>query len=239
MAVYGIDMGHNTGAGASKILNETTENRKIGKELIRMLKEKGHTVVDCTNENAVNQLSGIVNKANAQSLDLFCSIHLNSGGGHGTETYIWNGTWSNKEKNRAIAKRINDAVVSSCNFRNRGVKEANFYVLRATNAPAILVEVCFVDSQEDANKLNHVAVAKALFKGITNTEYVESAPSVASYRVKITADVLNVRKQPTTSSTIVTTVKKGEVYTIVGEESGWGKLKSGAGWISLNYTTKC
>ena len=61
-----------------------------------MLKEKGHTVIDCTNENAVNQLNGIVNKANTQSLDLFCRIHLNSGGGHGTETYIWNGTWSNK-----------------------------------------------------------------------------------------------------------------------------------------------
>lgn len=240
MAVYGIDMGHNTGAGASSILNETTENRKIGKELIRMLKEKGHTVIDCTNENAVNQLNGIVNKANAQSLDLFCSIHLNSGGGHGTETYIWNGTWSNKEKNRTIAKRINDAVVASCNFRNRGVKEANFYVLRATNAPAILVEVCFVDSQEDANKLNYVAVAKALFKGITGEEYIDSSANIStSYRVKITADVLNVRKEPTTSSAIVTTVKRNEVYTIVGEQNGWGKLKSGAGWISLAYTTKC
>ncbi len=205
-----------------------------------MLKEKGHTVIDCTNENAVNQLNGIVNKANAQSLDLFCSIHLNSGGGHGTETYIWNGTWSNKEKNRTIAKRINDAVVASCNFRNRGVKEANFYVLRATNAPAILVEVCFVDSQEDANKLNYVAVAKALFKGITGEEYIDSSANIStSYRVKITADVLNVRKEPTTSSAIVTTVKRNEVYTIVGEQNGWGKLKSGAGWISLAYTTKC
>ena len=37
-----------------------------------------------------------------------------------------------------------------------------------------------------------------------------------------------------------TTVKRNEVYTIVGEENGWGKLKSGAGWISLSskYVTK-
>ena len=118
----------------------------------RMLKEKGHTVIDCTCENAVKQLSGIVSKANAQALDVFCSIHLNAGGGHGTETYIWNGSWSAKESNRAIAKRVNDLVVASCGFKNRGVKEANFYVLKETVAPAILVEVCFVDSQEDANK---------------------------------------------------------------------------------------
>lgn len=60
------------------------------------------------------------------------------------------------------------------------------------------------------------------------------------YTVKITTDVLNVRKEPTTDSAIVTTVRKGEVYTIVGESSNgkWGKLKSGAGWISLAYTQK-
>ena len=33
-------------------------------------------------------------------------------------------------------------------------------------------------------------------------------------------------------------VRRNEVYTIVGEKNGWGKLKSGAGWISLQYTKK-
>jgi len=33
-------------------------------------------------------------------------------------------------------------------------------------------------------------------------------------------------------------IKKNEVYTIVEEKDGWGKLKSGAGWINLKYTTK-
>lgn len=173
----GIDMGHNVGAGAVKILNETTENRKIGNRLIQMLQEKGHTVVNCTNENPVNQLGGITAKANAQALDIFVSIHLNAGGGHGTESYIYNGSYAFKESNRAMAKAINDAVVSSCGFRNRGVKEANFHVLRETIAPAVLVEVCFVDSSEDAGKLNTEAVAKALFKGITGTEYVPPAPA--------------------------------------------------------------
>lgn len=59
-----------------------------------------------------------------------------------------------------------------------------------------------------------------------------------SYLVKVTADVLNVRKEPTTASAIVTKVKKNEVYTIVEEHGTWGKLKSGVGWISLNYTKR-
>lgn len=182
----GIDKGHRLGTGASKILNETTENRKIGNELIRMLKEKGHTVVDCTSElsNVDSQLAEIARKANAQELDVFCSIHLNAGGGSGTETFIWNGSWSGKEANRAIAKKVNDAVVASCSFRNRGVKEANYYVLRATKAPAILVEVCFVDSIEDSNKLDCVKVAKAIFKGLTGVEYVEDKPVSTIYRIR-------------------------------------------------------
>ena len=58
------------------------------------------------------------------------------------------------------------------------------------------------------------------------------------YTVKITASVLNVRDGAGTNYKINTTVKKNEVYTIVEEKDGWGKLKSGAGWISLSYTTK-
>lgn len=62
------------------------------------------------------------------------------------------------------------------------------------------------------------------------------------YTVKITADVLNVRKGPGTGYGIATQVKRGEVYTIVAEEMNgatkWGKLKSGAGYISLAYTEK-
>ena len=58
------------------------------------------------------------------------------------------------------------------------------------------------------------------------------------YLVKITANVLNVRMGPGTGYKIATTVKKGGVYTIVDEYKGWGRLRSGAGWISLDYTER-
>ena len=59
-----------------------------------------------------------------------------------------------------------------------------------------------------------------------------------SYTAAVTADVLNVRKGPGTNYGIATTIRKNEVYTIVEEKSGWGKLKSGAGWVSLSYMKK-
>lgn len=58
------------------------------------------------------------------------------------------------------------------------------------------------------------------------------------YTVRIIATSLNVRAGAGTNYKINTVVHKNEVYTIVDEKSGWGKLKSGAGWISLNYTKK-
>lgn len=72
----------------------------------------------------------------------------------------------------------------------------------------------------------------------------EPSPSpVDSYTVKITADVLNIRKGPGTNFGIAGQIRDHGVYTIVKESDGpgaskWGKLKSGAGWISLDYTSK-
>ena len=76
--------------------------------------------------------------------------------------------------------------------------------------------------------------------GTTQSETTQpTQPSQnVGYTVKITASVLNVRDGAGTNYKINTTVKKNEVYTIVEENNGWGKLKSGAGWISLSYTTR-
>ena len=74
----------------------------------------------------------------------------------------------------------------------------------------------------------------------TATQPVATKPSnFKSYLVIITADSLNVRNGAGTQYKVNSTVKKGQVFTIVDEKNGWGRLKSGAGWISLkNYTKK-
>lgn len=67
--------------------------------------------------------------------------------------------------------------------------------------------------------------------------------SSGSYKVKVTADVLNIRKGAGTNYGTNGAIRDKGIYTIVAESSGtgatkWGKLKSGAGWISLDYCKK-
>lgn len=70
-----------------------------------------------------------------------------------------------------------------------------------------------------------------------------AAATATSYLVKVTTDVLNIRKGPGTNYGVAGQIKGKGIYTIVAEAAGpgatkWGKLKSGAGWISLDYVTK-
>ena len=84
--------------------------------------------------------------------------------------------------------------------------------------------------QNELNKLNNVSkpVEKPVNPVVENDIYT----------VRITADILNVRKGPAVSYNATSSVNKGQVFTIVQVQNGWGKLKSGAGWINLSYTEK-
>ena len=311
--IIGLDMGHTlsgAGTGARGYVAETVKNREVGNRLMAMLKEKGHTVINCTVDKSSNDLYDRVRKANAQKLDLFVSLHLNAfkstTSEMGVETHIYNGNYSGKEANRKYAQAIQTALVQDVKWIDRKVKESNFYVVRETVAPAVLVELGFCDSQGDMNKWNTEKIAAALFRGITGTAYVapvvntgkggtfkvgdrvvvsknattyatgqaiaswvkgqtytvqevksdrcllssivswvlnkdltlEGAPTFQPYIVIVDTDVLNVRTGAGVSYPIATTVKKGQAFTIVEVKNGWGKLKSGAGWISLEYTKK-
>ena len=71
-----------------------------------------------------------------------------------------------------------------------------------------------------------------------NSNINSSANNKLHYQVKVTASALNYRKGPGTNYGINGTITDKGIYTIVEESNGWGKLKSGAGWISLKYTKK-
>ena len=66
------------------------------------------------------------------------------------------------------------------------------------------------------------------------------ATTFKPYLVKVTASELNIRKGPGTGYAVTGSIKDKGVYTIVLEDASgeWGKLKSGAGWIALDYTKK-
>ena len=73
---------------------------------------------------------------------------------------------------------------------------------------------------------------------------IASKSSVASYKVRVDISTLNVRTGPGTNYSKTGKYTGKGVFTIVeeskgsGSTRGWGKLKSGSGWISLDYTTK-
>lgn len=246
MAKYNVHAGHNPdgkkACGAVGLIKESTEARKVKNLVIKYLKAQGHTVYDCTvndGTSASNVLTEIVSKCNAHKVDLDVSIHFNSGVGDkkgndkttGTEVLIYSQTSKAKDEATRICKEI-----AKLGFKNRGVKiRDELFVLRKTNSPALLIECCFVDDKDDVELYNADKMAKAIVKGITGKEVVEA---FKSYKVKITADILNVREKASTGAKLVTQVKEGQVYTIVEKSNGWGKLKSGVGWIKLSYTKK-
>ena len=79
---------------------------------------------------------------------------------------------------------------------------------------------------------------------LSYTKKVSSGSGTAftPYLVTTTCDVLNIRSGAGTGHSVVGAIREKagqkKQYTIVEEKNGWGRLKSGAGWISLSYTKK-
>lgn len=162
--------GHNYGVpGASGILDEVAEDRKVYAKVIEYLKKFGHEVLDVTpnkTSTSAEDLSFGVSKANAWGADYFCSIHFNAGGGRGTEVLYYNGS----TKGKSIAEKI-VRKIAELGFINRGAKvdTRGLYELRNTKMPANIIEVCFVDNQSDVNlyrQLGIEKIGKAIAEGI-------------------------------------------------------------------------
>lgn len=111
-----------------------------------------------------------VSIANNWGADVYVAIHSNAGGGKGCEVFAY----SSVSAGDKIAKLIYNRLEKITPSEDRGVKyNPNFYELRATNAPACLIEVAFHDNIEDAKWIiNNISlIGEEIAKGIY--EYFE------------------------------------------------------------------
>lgn len=181
--VINVHAGHNpdgkTACGAVGLIKESTEARRVKDEVISQLKALGHTVYDCTVNNGTGKkdvLQKIVAKCNAHDVDLDVSIHFNSaandraGNGKTTGTEVL--LYSNASRSHTYAENVCKAL-ALLGFKNRGVKyNPALYVLKNTKAPAMLIEVCFVDDKDDVELYDCKKAADAIVYGITG-KYVQ------------------------------------------------------------------
>ena len=113
--------------------------------------------------------------ANSAGATYFVSFHRNSAStvGRGVEVYYYTGLSAQSTAAR-MAAPVQDALVA-CGFHNRGVKQANFSVLRRTSMPAILVELAFINNEAENAKLDSEfdriadAIASALLSFVGKT----------------------------------------------------------------------
>lgn len=165
---YGIDIGHNCppDIGARGIRQEDMLTMEVGTRVISKLKSLGHQVIDCKPRRASsvgNSLQQRCNIANSNRVDIYVSIHFNSFNrqANGTEVFATSDT------GRRIAQPVLNNIVK-LGYANRGVKNgSHLYVLNYTHMPAILVECCFCDAQQDMNRYNADNLADAIVRGLT------------------------------------------------------------------------
>src|SRR5699024_10896033 len=181
--------GHDGGATANG-LKEKDLTLDIAKRIQSKLKNYNVKVIMTRTTDKFLSLTERTNIANRNKADLFLSVHINSSGGTGFESFIYNGSIQTATK--GYQSTLHSAIMKQIDVKDRGKKSANFAVVRQSNMPAVLTETLFIDTKSDANKLkdsnflNSVAqgpadgIVKQLGlkkSGKTNTSSKPSKPS--------------------------------------------------------------
>ena len=172
-----IVAGHTTtgkGTGAVGYINESTENRILGKKVTEYIKKAGHNCDYYEVNKSDTYLKDQTNFANKKAYNVVVQIHFNAGGGSGTETLY------RSAAGKKYANQVNKKL--STMYKNRGIKHdindvgRKLHWLTNTKYPAILIETCFVDSKTDTDKYinNKDATAKLIAEGIIGKDIIET-----------------------------------------------------------------
>nr|WP_242040616.1 N-acetylmuramoyl-L-alanine amidase [Coleofasciculus sp. FACHB-1120] len=165
-----VDPGHggkDPGAIGYRGLREVDVILPIAQQVAALLEQQGIQAVMTRKDDYFVDLQPRVTMAERANADLFVSIHANAIGGRpdvqGLETYYYS-------SGARLAQTIHNSILQNVDIRDRKVRQARFYVLRKSSMPAVLVEVGFVTSPQEAVKLAspdyQSQMARAIARGI-------------------------------------------------------------------------
>jgi N-acetylmuramoyl-L-alanine amidase len=172
-----ISSGHSTKCqGASDILNEVAEATRVVDRVAALLAIAGVSVEvfhDTVSDDQSENLNRIVDFHNGETRDLDISVHFNcyDGTASGTEClYV---------TQKDLAAEMSAGIAHTGGFKNRGPKyRDDLFFLNNTEEPAILIEVCFVDSTVDADlyERNFDEICESIAEVVSGVEIPDTVP---------------------------------------------------------------
>ena len=209
-----VDAGHGglDGGTQGNGLLEKEWSLQIAKALEEDLVGRGFRVRMTRDGDDTLELSDRTDIANEQVNHLLVSVHLNHSAEpsvSGIETFYWLGQSLSVKKavrgqfdaptgapltdsrSELLAQAVQENVIQVTGANDRGKKEESFFVLRNSNAPAILIECGFVSNQQEAAHIITSGYRKRLARGIGNgiTAFLNEVQSDRLYGVTITPDL--------------------------------------------------
>ncbi|QXE02372.1 N-acetylmuramoyl-L-alanine amidase [Terribacillus sp. DMT04] len=165
--VIAIDAGHG-GKDSGAIANGALEKQvvlPIAQKTQAKLQAEGAEVIMTRTSDSYIELEDRARRANAAGADVFVSIHANAASAaaaNGTEVFYYPGSSSGY----ALSAAVQTGLINQLDSHNRGVKSADFNVLRNTSMPAVLAEIGFLTNAQEAQKLASAAYQEKAAAGL-------------------------------------------------------------------------
>jgi N-acetylmuramoyl-L-alanine amidase len=178
-----LDAGHggrDPGAIGPSGLREADVVLDVAQRVRELLGRDGVRVQMIRDTDDTVELADRTRAAREGGATLFISIHANAStraAVNGTETYYLT------PQSLALAQMIQDELGAVLGIPSRGIKTANFVVLRDNEVPSVLVETAYISHADDEVRLRDQGfrqqIAEAVYRGITRFLAVYPVPQAA------------------------------------------------------------
>ncbi|WP_430534240.1 N-acetylmuramoyl-L-alanine amidase [Listeria rocourtiae] len=169
-----IDPGHGGNDPGAQGQNGTVEKKatlKTAKAVAARLEQSGAKVILTRDSDEYVSLKDRARKAEKHNADAFISLHFDSVEDASDASVNGQTTYYYKGKDQSLAESINESLASNLTSKNRGTRSGDFYVLRENTQPSVLLELGYLSSSIDEQKLNSSSfrddVANAIFDGLS------------------------------------------------------------------------